>query len=824
MNNTREDVIVMWRCVRGHQIVRRLTKLLGLTAVTAVVGIASSAVSIEAQTRDLTGIVRDSLNNETLPSALVSLEGSNFRTLTDQFGRFTLVNVPDGRYVLHVEYLGYAPTDVTVEGVLNAPLDVFLSPEAIELDGVTVETGTDLVQVTGRVGQITISPRKLGTLPSLGETDVFRALQLLPGVGGTNDATSGLFVRGGTPDENLVLLDGMTVYHVDHFFGVFSAFNSDAIKDIRLYKGGFPAIFGGRTSSVVEMIGKSGDNENFNASGGMNLLSARAVTEVPLWGKGSWLLSARRSYTDILRTPLYNGIFNTLEGSEEATPVPAGPGGGGAGRGRGGFNQVAVQPSFYFFDINSKLTYTPTDSDVVALSVYAGEDKLDESSLGQQVTGQNGQIRTTPDRIDRSDWGNRGASGRWSRQWSSRFSTDALAAYSEYFSEASLDVAATQFARGFQEDNRVSDVTLRLDNGWRPFQSSDVGFGLEVTQSEVNYSFQQIQGDSVRNSLDLGGSGTLTSGYLQHVWTPSDRLDFTLGGRATAYGRTDEIYWEPRASAQVKITDQLSVKGAWGRYHQFVKRVENEDVLEGSRDFWVLAGDLIEPQSAEHRIAGATYERGDWLFDVEGYSKALDGVSQFSTRARTRPGQNLTELFFTGTGTARGLEVLAQRTRGALTGWVSYTLSNVEYELGGFNDGNPFPASHDQRHELKTVASYQLGAWTLSSTWTFGSGKPYTVPEAQYPIELLDGRTLTYIHVGEKNGQRLPAYHRMDVSGTRRFETASYFYELNLSLFNAYGRNNIWYRQFDLSELPMVVTDVTTLGFTPSIGLRVGLR
>ncbi len=805
---------------------RTLTLWAGVVVGLALCG---GLAQLPAQSRDITGVVRDSLNNESLPNALVYLVGQSFRTLTDEFGRFTLVDVPAGGYVLRVQHLGHEVSETAVGDAPAGALTVHLARAVIELAGITVETTGQIAQVAEEVSQITISPRKLSTLPSLGETDVLRALQLLPGVGGTNDATSGLFIRGGTPDENLVLLDGMTVYHVDHFFGVFSAFNSDAIKDIRLFKGGFPAQYGGRTSSVVEMIGKSGDNEDFNVSGGMNLLSGRAVTEVPLGGKGSWLFSARRSYTDVIRTGLYNDIFNTLSGSAEEDPMPAGPGGGfgrgpAGGRPRGNFQQQAIQPDFFFYDLNSKLTYTRPGNDVVALSVYAGEDKLDESSLGQEITGPNGQTRVAPDRVDVSDWGNRGASGRWSRQWGSCFTTDGLVAYSEYFSEGSLDVSATQFARGFREDNRVTDFTARLDSSWRPLQASHVGLGVQLTRSEVGYSFAQLQGDSIRGALDLGGEGTLLAGYAQHRWMPSDRIDVTVGMRTTTYDQTDGLYWEPRVSAQYRFTDRIRVKGAWGRYNQFVKRVENEDVLEGSRDFWILAGDQLDPSSAEHRIVGAAYETDTYLFDIEAYDKVLDGVSQFSTRARQAPGQALLDLFFSGTGNARGVEILAQKKRGRLTGWVAYTLSSVEYDLIGLNENNPFPASHDQQHELKTVASYQWGPWTFSGTWVYGSGKPYTTPEAQYPIELLDGRTLSYIHVGEKNGQRLPAYHRLDVSGTRRFDTERLFYEVNLSLFNAYGRSNVWYRQFDLSELPLLVTDVTTLGFTPSIGVRVGLR
>ena len=779
------------------------------------------------ETMDLTGVVRDSASSEAIPNAVVSVQGAPQSTLTDSFGRFSLVGVPPAPQTLEVTFMGYGSVSVPLEAAPDGPIEVLLAPRAIEIEGVTVETSSEIVQSSETVSQVAMSPARLNTLPSLGEADVFRSLQLLPGISGTNDASSGLFVRGGTPDENLVLLDGMTVYHVDHFFGVFSAFNPDALKDIRLYKGGYPARYGGRTSSVVEMVGKSGDPDALGASASMNLLSASAVTEVPLGGKGSWLVSARRSYTDIIQTPLYDDIFGTLEGGEgeEGQQTGGGPGAGGPGAGGfGGFQQEAEQPSFYFYDVNSKLTYSPSVRDVFTASVYVGGDHLDESSAGQEFTFGQGQTRTTPDRVDLSSWGNRGASARWARQWSSHFTSDLLAAYSEYFSDGSLEVAATDFGLGFDESNRVADFTARLDNTWRPSSSSSLGFGLHLTRSDVEYQFDQLRGDSITRSLELGNQGRLAAGYVEHSWQPTERLDVTAGLRAATFDQMAGVYWEPRASARFELADGLSLKGAWGRYNQFVKRIENEDVLEGSREFWLLAGEDLAPQSAEHRIAGIRYDPPGWLFDVEVYDKHLDGVSQFSTRARTNPGQRLEELFFSGTGRARGVELLAQRTEGALTGWTSYTLSSVEYELEGFNEGDAFPASHDQRHEVKTVASYQRGPWVFSGTWVFGSGRPYTVPESQYGLTLLDGETISYIHVGEKNGQRLPAYHRLDLSASRRFETERYFYELNFSVYNAYGRDNVWYRQFDLSELPMVVTDVTTLGFTPSIGFRIGLR
>jgi len=324
--------------------------------------------------------------------------------------------------------------------------------------------------------------------------------------------------------------------------------------------------------------------------------------------------------------------------------------------------------------------------------------------------------------------------------------------------------------------------------------------------------------------LNLAGQARQVALYAQDKWRPMAALDVTFGLRAVSYEATEELYWEPRASLRFELGGGFLLKGAWGLYNQFVKRVENEDVLEGSRDFWILADSVLPPQSAEHRIAGLAYETDDVLFDVEAYYKELDGVSQFSTRSRRAPGQAFSDLFFSGTGTARGVEVLAQKKRGALTGWVSYTLSEVIYDLEGFNDSQPFPASHDQRHELNLVGSYQLGPWVFSSTWIYGSGRAYTSPESQYAIELLDGTELSYIHVGAKNAERLPAYHRLDVAANRRFESDRLFYDFNVTLFNAYGRGNVWYRQFDLTQNPLIITDVKTLPFTFSIGASFGLK
>jgi hypothetical protein len=294
--------------------------------------------------------------------------------------------------------------------------------------------------------------------------------------------------------------------------------------------------------------------------------------------------------------------------------------------------------------------------------------------------------------------------------------------------------------------------------------------------------------------------------------------------RLAHYDVTAETYVEPRASFNLRVADRLMLKGAYGRYNQFVARVVNENVTEGARDFWLLAdGENVGVQGATHYILGASYETPGWLFDVEAYRKDLTGLSEFSLRFQ-REGADFetSDLFFDGDGVAKGIEFLLQKKTGSYNGWISYTLARVEHTFAGLNGGEPFPALHDQRHEIKFVNNLRLGPrWNFAATWALATGKPYTAPSAEYTITLLDGSQQSYIHVGEKNGERLPAYHRLDTALHYRFPVGTADVDLGLSIFNLYNHTNVWYKEFDLSQTPMVTTDVTFLGITPNLSLRV---
>lgn len=792
----------------------------------------------------LTGVIKNAENGETLPAANIVVKGTAIGTATNVDGFFTLLNLPDKKFTLNVFYVGCHAVELDIDlDKVDGRLLIEMQPSNIEIDEVFITAKAyKMMKATEGVSSARVSPMDLKTLPSFGTVDVFRSLQLLPGISGTNESSSGLYVRGGTPDQNLVLLDGMTVYNVDHFFGFFSAFNADAIKDIQMFKGGYPAKYGGRISSVVDLTGKTGDPNNFHMSGGVNLLDAHTSIEVPLGGKGSILLAGRRSYTDFLESGLYNKIYDMLSQSNTEPAAPTGDignRGGGFGSGPGGFGNVqqpeatTTRPTFYFYDLNGKITYRPTDKDNLSISFYSGKDNLFEDSENMRFfeakTEQSISRATFNTRDEDTDWGNEGLSFKWSRQWNPKFYSNLMGAYSHYFSNynqqiinESYDVNADTLINGRSfgnmEDNDVNEISFRMDNEWQISNQHRLGFGVNLSHTNVTYDFIR---DDTLSILNRDETGVLTTLYAQDNWKVSPKLEVNAGVRANWYDVSGETYIEPRLSFKYAATDHLSFKGATGKYNQFVNRVINENVTEGSRDFWLIAdNDLVDVQSSWHYIFGGSLENDMFLFDVETYYKTLEGLSEFSLRYR-RNNIELDQLFFSGNGTAKGIEFLLQKKQGEFTGWLTYTLAEVEHKFEGLNEGNPFPALHDQTHEFKAVANWEPHPrWRFSITWVYGSGKPYTAPESQYQIDLLDGRQFSYISVGPKNAERLPAYHRMDIAAHYLFKIGKVNMDAGFSVFNLYNRTNIWYREFDLQELPMVVNDVTYLGATPNVSLN----
>lgn len=777
----------------------------------------------------ITGRTLDRQTGETLPFVNITVKGTKLGTASNVDGFFNLLKVPSDTSTLVVTYMGYETKYVflTPEAPINN-ISIELAQAATQLQTVTVtgqrETAAAL-QSNEKVSMVKMTPAKIATLPNVGERDIFRSFQLMPGVSAANENAAGLYVRGGTPDQALVLYDGFTVYHVDHLFGFYSAFNYNALKDVQLYKGGYEARFGGRMSSVAEITGKEGNQKQFNMGGDLSLLSANIFAEIPINKKLTFLVAGRKSY----RGPLYDKVFKSFTQTSTTATRQFGVGGNGRFT-RPDFGQTVRS---FFYDLNSKLTYRPSSRDVFAWSLYNGTDKMDNSrDLDRPQFGPSGQALST-NISDLAKWGNTGTSLKWSRQWSDVFYGNTLVSYSNYFNQRDryttsvvqdAELGQTTVRSGTLEHNNLNDFSFKSDYEWKRTEHRSIEFGAQITYNDIRYRYVQNDTSTIIDRHDKGLTSTL---YAQEkIRLLNNKLLLTPGVRANYYGITKKPYIEPRFSFNYQLTNKVTLKGAAGRYYQFTRRVLREDLLQGSRDFWTMSdGKQLPVSFADHYILGAAYENDDFLFDVEGYFKNLQGLSEYSLRFTPAFGQvRYDESFYTGTGQTRGVDVLVQKKAGQYTGWVGYTLSQTVNTFPIYQE-KPFLASQNVTNEFKSINMYKMGQWDFSLTWIFASGKPYTAPTGAYTIDLLDGNTNRFYNVSAKNALRLPNYHRMDIAITYHWPNKTgAMNSIGLSFFNVYNRLNVWYREFQVQYGQLIQTDIHYMGFTPNVTASMKLR
>ena len=774
----------------------------------------------------LSGKVVDNLTGETLPSANLKIKGSNQGTVTNIDGFYTLLNVPSDTSTIEVSYMGYESTDIQLtptDDNNNFTIEILPSRHLLQQVQVTANKEELMKMSDEKLSVVKMSPQKLLQLPNVGEKDIMRAFQLMPGVSAANESSSGLYVRGGTPDQNLILYDGFTIYQVDHLYGFFSAFNANALKEVQLFKGGFESKYGGRLSSVTEITGKDGNSRKFNM-GELSLLSGNLFMEVPIADNLTFIAAARKSW----RGPIYNWIFDNFNktSGDNQQRQPQGPGGGGS---------EAVKAKSNFYDANAKLTFRPTKKDIISISYFSGQDNLDNgfnlntpSFLASQGININFGI------TDLTKYGNIATGVKWSRKWSDKFYNNTLVSYSNYFSNrdrandgtvTSSSGSTNSIKSGLVERNNLKDLSVKSDFEWSIARHNTVGFGLFGTNYDIKYSYSQ--NDTVK-ILDRHNLGQLMGAYLQDkIGFFNQKLTVVPGVRLSYFDVTEKPYFEPRFAASYSVTDKVSLKGSYGQYYQFANRITREDILSGSKDFWLLSNGKNVPVSyAEHYILGLSYENRDYLFSVEGYYKNLRDLSQYSLRySISNQGIKYNENFYSGNGTTSGVEFLAQKKSGAFSGWVSYTLSKTMYHFPVYS-ANDYPADQDVRNEFKIVGIYKYKKWDFSATWIYASGKPYTAPSGAYTVKLLDGSTQDFFTITDKNSLRLPDYHRLDVSTNYHLfnsEKREIGY-IGFSIFNLYARENVWYKQYTIVNSKIVETNVDYLGLIPNLTLSLKLR
>jgi hypothetical protein len=772
----------------------------------------------------ISGRVIDQNTGEPLPSTTIQIRGAGISATARQDGGFTLFNVPADTCVVVAYYTGYEQGMLQLNSKnVDSTLIIGLFKSINTLNEVSIMgTKAGVMNTdTKKVGVLELTPANLDKLPNIGEKDIMRAFQLMPGVSATNESSSGGYVRGGTPDQNLIVFDGFTVYEVDHLYGFFSAFNANAIKDAALSKGGFSAMYGGRLSSVTEINGKDGNSKQANYGVDLSLLSLNAFMETPVNDKSSLVLAFRRSY----QGPFYDKLFGQFNTSVAS-------GGGGFG-GPGGFGEQTT-PASHFYDADVRYTYHLDHKNTLAWSLYTGEDKTDNSrsfSLPAFLSS-GGSTNIT----DYTKYGNLGSSIKWFSQFNSKLHANTYLTYSSYFNDrvrstsgtnTDSDGNQTSFENGTAETNNLQDVGLKSDWVWQQNSQLQLHFGGFANRLHVNY--QYLQNDT-SYLINQHNSAINTGVYGEVEYDPNSKLHLQPGMRVNYYSPTSGVYFEPRFSASYLLTDSYTLKFATGQFYQYMNQVTRDDIADGNRNFWILSNNGSVPVGrSRHLMGGISYENKSFLIDVEGYYKSLAGLTQYtiSQSGGFGPGGggfggggDITEDFYSGSGRAYGLEVLLQKKLGRYTGWIGYTLANAQNKFAVFGDSY-YPADQDIRHEFKSINLYHENRWNFSAVFIFSTGHPYTAPLSTYSFITADGNRETYFNVSGKNAERLPAYHRLDLSATYDLLriNGDKVGSIGLSLFNVYNHVNIWYKEYYLVNNAAVTTNVNYLGFTPNITL-----
>ncbi len=751
---------------------------------------------------DLTvfGSVQDSNTGENLPNALVRVRGESRGTVTNKDGYFVLPKIPSDTSTIEISYLGYKKAEIKlVPGKTRQTLQIMMEENVIELsEFVVVENQRKTVQYGDEISQMTIDPRNLAALPSLGEFDVFRSLQLLPGIGGTNETSSALSIRNSPSTHNLVLFDGFNIYRLDHFFGVYSAINSDAIRDIQIYKGGFGAKYGGRIGGVIDMTGNTGSFKEPSYSLGVNLLSARFSVNTPLnGGRGALHISARRAYTDIIRSKLFENLYRNFR--EESNDIE-------------GINASDVlRPDFHFYDINAKATYNVSYRDLLSLTLYNGQDNLD-ANFESINRAPNNSIRQIQEVQENANWGNTGIGLVWSRKWTSNLNSSLQLAYSDHFykynySDTTKDGTGT--VRRFNDLDRrndVEDFQVNLRNEFFAGKRHRIDFGANYSDLKVN-SQLMINDRNLLTARLFSGTGSILSLYASDKFYITPKLLLNPGLRYNISSLSNKSFLSHRFGAIYQLTPALEIKASSGKYFQFIREQNFDDPFTNAQDGWILAdqdpsrtGNQFSVLESDHWIAGFQYEKNNLTIDVEFYTKTISGLSENIVSYVVNPITNIRRAQIVdalGTSEIIGIDFLVQKEIGPYQGWISYTRSKATNQFDVINDDEKIPAREDQRNELKLVNILELPDWNISATWTYGSGKPFLAPEINFFINNQDEVVNFEVINTNKTLTRLPAYHRLDVSVARKFKNEYMKGELGLSILNAYNRLNIQNRRLN---------------------------
>jgi len=740
------------------------------------------------------GVVKDSLSGETLIGVTLRFVGkAQVGTSTNAYGFFSY-KLNEGSYNLSVSYVGYRTILKKIDIKSDMKLELNMVPDNV-IDEVVISADkrNDNV-VNAQMGVAKINLNEIRNVPVLfGERDILKTLQLLPGIKSAGEGNSGFYVRGGSTDQNLILLDEAPVYNASHLLGFFSTFNSDAIKDVSVFKGGMPAQYGGRLSSVLDIRMNDGNKKEYTAEGGIGLISSRLKLEGPIVkDKGSFMISGRRTYADTFLALSNDSSINNN--------------------------------TLYFYDLNAKANYQIDDKNTLYLSGYFGRDEL-----GLSKTFGFG-------------WGNSTATLRWNHLYSNRLFSNTSLIYSNYnyVIESFLDENSFKVNSSIRDFNLKQDFQLALNN------SHNVRFGLDLIQHTISPGDITADASSSVNEVTVEKrKGNEIAAYISDEWELNDRVNLVYGLRASSFflrgpgtfstfngdgtigssksyaqGQLVKSYinLEPRVSVSYQLSANSSFKSSYTRNTQNLHLMSNS-TAGSPTDLYIMSSNNVKPEIADQVAMGyfRNFKNDNYEFSAEVYYKKMQGQIEYRSGTDLRGNRNVEADLLFGDGRAYGIELFLKKRFGKINGWIGYTLSRTERKFNDINNGQWFFAKQDRTNDLSLVGIYKASErWTFSSTFVYNTGNAVTFPAGKYE---LNGNTLFYY--SERNADRMPDYHRLDFSATLEGKPGKKLQSSwSFGVYNLYNRKNAYSINFrddpkDVNKTQAVRTNL--FGIIPSV-------
>jgi len=756
-------------------------------------------MEFHAQTGDysISGFVTDAVTGEALVGAniLIYRDSLSFKqqplsgAASNRFGYYAIPELSTGNYIMIIRYLGYKTSvrDVIIKGdAANYNFSVELYPADIELEEVVVEGERKDKPITSTID---IPPELLTKLPTLsGEVDLFKSLEMLPGVNRASEISSGLYVRGGSPDQTLTLVDGVIVYNPAHLGNIASTFNSNALSDVRLIKGAFPAEYGGRLSSVLDVKLRSGTKEKDKGTVGVGLINSFAAFEGPLGSKSTYMISGRVMYYDVLQKNFKSG---------------------------------STIPRYNFFDINAKINYVISESNIVSIS---GLYSNDHAYSPPDVTDTDYDI----------EWQNFNLSLNWLQVNTSSLLLNSIISFIKYKFSSKIGVnptAVTSYTYFSNPD--LTDFYIRQNAELRWHQDHTFKLGFDMALHNYDLLYSDVYNEALEKDPYAGQDITSieASLYFQSESQLTSKLKTNLGGRFYYFGNQKLLRFEPRISASYSFTPDIILKGAYAVAHQFLHLIVRNDITLPT-DLWYPSTNRIQPSNSTQYVLGFDTYWFDqfYAFTVEGFYKDMQSLYEFKNAPQLNPlDDSIEDQFTQGQGEAYGIELFLNKQKGDFTGWIGYTLSWSVRQFDELNGGKVYYSRYDRRHDFSIVLAYSLyNNLNMGLTWVYASGQRYTLPPGQFifePVGVGGSQEVQFNYTGINTAQ-FPAYHKLDLNMNYSFKWFNSDFKAYMNLYNVYNRHNTFAQYVVLEEneddeIIPVVKQITLFPFIPSVGIAI---